>query len=234
MSQALCAVDRCRGDQEPRETRGADHLCHVCTERLRKRIAEAPALVSWLAAHVQPGRHGESDKVRGGGFVAPIPVRADVLSVIGPAATEAVLGNGDDQDNTLNIPAELDSWCQVLVEERTEHDGGTYAGPRGGKPETTAAYLLAHLEWIVQQQWAVELHDEMGRMHRTAFGLAPWDAGRHEVPGECPSCDLKALVRYDGSSYVQCEIRAGGCGRLISEDDYQFFVRVLVNEQEAS
>lgn len=42
-----------------------------------------------------------------------------------------------------------------------------------------------------------------------------------EYPVRCPTCDLLGLRREDGSSYIECWPRIGGCGRLWTEDEYE-------------
>lgn len=52
----------------------------------------------------------------------------------------------------------------------------------------------------------------------------------HKFPVRCPTCDLLALRRDDGSSYVECLPRIGGCGRLWTEDEYMNLVTVAASD----
>lgn len=221
----LCHAPRCRGDDEPRETSHSSYLCTVCTGRLRWRIAELPALVRWLHAHLTPERRGESDKVTGSAE-PPMPLRTDVLSVIGPASLDVSSNAGGlDQDDSLpNIPTELYTWCRLTAEERDLY------GPTRVDPETCATWLLGQLDWIVTQPWCAELLDEVARMHATAGRLAPWSEQRYQLDGACPSCDLKALVRHEGAIDVECDSRQGGCGRQWDEHDLPWLARTLYEE----
>lgn len=52
----------------------------------------------------------------------------------------------------------------------------------------------------------------------------------HKFPVRCPTCDLLALRREDGSSYVECLPRIGGCGRLWTEDEYLNLATVAASD----
>jgi hypothetical protein len=58
---------------------------------------------------------------------------------------------------------------------------------------------------------------------------------RRHLPNPCPSpgCDVRALIQEEGIAgepwYVECSERLGGCGRLYSENDWEWFGRLLVD-----
>lgn len=52
----------------------------------------------------------------------------------------------------------------------------------------------------------------------------------HKFPVRCPTCELLALRREDGSSYVECLPRIGGCGRLWTEAEYLNLVTVAASD----
>lgn len=52
----------------------------------------------------------------------------------------------------------------------------------------------------------------------------------HRFPLRCPTCELLALRRDDGSSYVECLPRIGGCGRLWTEPEYLNLVTVAASD----
>lgn len=56
----------------------------------------------------------------------------------------------------------------------------------------------------------------------------------HKFPVRCPTCDLLALRREDGSSYVECLPRIGGCGRLWTEDEYLNLATVAASDLKRS
>lgn len=66
--------------------------------------------------------------------------------------------------------------------------------------------------------------------HRRAMKFTGRDRLIHSFPVRCPTCDLLALRREDGSSYVECAPRIGGCGRLWKEEEYQNLVTVAASD----
>ena len=51
-----------------------------------------------------------------------------------------------------------------------------------------------------------------------------------KFPVRCPTCELLALRRDDGSSYIECLPRIGGCGRLWTENEYLNLVTVAASD----
>lgn len=73
-------------------------------------------------------------------------------------------------------------------------------------------------------QGALRFVDLHGRVRRVA--------GRsdlvHRLTPACPFCDQRALVRRNGASHVECE----SCLKPIAERHYDWFVAVVVSEEE--
>jgi len=65
-------------------------------------------------------------------------------------------------------------------------------------------------------------------LHRRAYSIAGRTELVHRLPTPCPWCDMRALVRHNGSSHVECE----NCRRIIEEKHYHWFTSVLVREEE--
>lgn len=61
-------------------------------------------------------------------------------------------------------------------------------------------------------------------LHRRAYAVAGRTKLVHRLPTPCPWCDMRSLVRHNGSSEVTCE----NCRRHIAERHYSWFVAVLV------
>jgi predicted Fe-S protein YdhL (DUF1289 family) len=65
-------------------------------------------------------------------------------------------------------------------------------------------------------------------LHRRAYSLLGRSKLVHRLDPPCPYCDHKKLVRHNGDDHVVCE----GCHRTIAEKHYDWFVAVLVHEEE--
>lgn len=192
------------------KTRHARHglLCGGCYGRLERTIAELPAVHTWLQGALQPGttagEHVTATRE------PPTPLRVDVY------------------DERVDIAGKLTEWARLVAEERQLH------GPTDSRPESTAAFLLTHLDWSAAQPWVDEYAAEMFELRRDAHTLAPWTPGTHRLPAPCPTCDALTLIRHDGADHVTCDSRAGGCGRSWSETQYRRLVLVLATEAAAS
>jgi hypothetical protein len=53
--------------------------------------------------------------------------------------------------------------------------------------------------------------------------LTGWGQLRHRLPAPCPACNERALIRYDGDSYVRCV----ACRDAWPEHEYAHLVLVL-------
>ncbi len=177
-------------------------FCKSATERLTKTIAELPALHSWLHANLASGGGG-GDKVTGTRD-KPVPINLGV------------------HDHAEHVVFTLASWARMVAEDRGLH------GPSNATPSATATFLLAHLDWIVRQDWAPDAAEEISDLSRKAHGIVPSRPERHELPAPCPAdgCGYLSLVRYDGESHVRCEV----CGAVWDEKEYVRLTIVLADE----
>jgi ribosomal protein L37AE/L43A len=98
----------------------------------------------------------------------------------------------------------LASWSRLVDEERRADDlesdlceDPTIASETG--------YLLAHFDWIAEQPWFVELHDDVLRMWTDVRRVI---GERDPIVYECPTCGWEVQPRYDGTVYT-----CSGCER---------------------
>jgi hypothetical protein len=77
--------------------------------------------------------------------------------------------------------------------------------------------------------------DELAGLRRTAHGLAPWQVQVDPLDGPCPNpvCDLCALIKVAGETYIECDPRLGGCNSLWTEQEYHRRVSELVDAEAA-
>lgn len=186
-----------------RDPHQAEHgqLCRPAYLRLEQHLAELPARSAWLHANLAAGGAGRSDMVTGTRD-KPVPIKISV------------------HDHLELIRGTLTSWATLIAEERD------LRGPANNHVNTTATFLVAHLDWSAHQPWINDLCSEINDLTRTAHQLAPSNPGKHHLPAPCPSCDLLALEREDGADYVECQ----NCGRLWQQEEYQRLVVVLAAE----
>ncbi|WP_326822022.1 hypothetical protein [Streptosporangium sp. NBC_01756] len=214
-AKALCIVPHCGGENGLREAVARRLTCAGCLNRLRRDLGAMGSIAQWLALHLAPGRSGNGDPVSGSREAA-VPIRLDIFAMLSPAP-EAVVDVYGDQIGPPSIPAVLASWAAVLIEERR------LAGPADAEVATVAAWLLRHLEWAASQEWITEMMREIAHLRRSAHGLVPWEVHVQELVGPCPSCDLRALLRVAGETYIECsnDPELGGCGDLWTVEEYE-------------
>jgi hypothetical protein len=161
---------------------------------LRRDIEITPTLDTWLGHHVAPGTGG-GVKVSGS-REAPVPVRLEVI------------------DHAAHLRHVLTSWAWLIA----EHRGLTYL--ERVTVADLAVWLGRHVAWAAGQGWIGDMCDELAGLRRTAHGLAPWQVQVDYLTGPCPSCDLRALARVAGETYIECDLRLGGCSGLWTDQEY--------------
>jgi hypothetical protein len=149
---------------------------------------------------------------------APVPIRVDVVDLLGPADERTVHDPLGDQVGHLSAATVLDGWCRLFAEERRESTPTPHVA-------TQAAWLLARLDELFKHPAIDEAAKEIGDLWHVLRRAAGLTMPRPEpCPGvPCKHCDLCLLVRVPGSEYVEC----GGCSALLTEDEYRDWCKLL-------
>lgn len=99
-------------------------LCGHCAGAVGGWLADLGSLLPRLPDALVPGQSGEQDRVSGS-REAPLPVRLDALSLLGPAAgrDRSYLDRGDDRTGEMQAGAEpvmnvLTTWVRVVMDGR--------------------------------------------------------------------------------------------------------------------
>ena len=192
-------------------------LCYACWTRLRSQLCALPAVAGWL--HVFLAAGGAAGERVSGSREDPIPLRVDILDLIGPVApnpslpviAEARVG-GSDQAGDPSILDELRAWAEQVEAETGEawEDRRTVTG--------AVTYLTGRLSWIVEQPWVDEFDARIRDLSTRAHRVAPWRAEIRRDPTPCETCGRRAIVIHLAEGHSRCEKRAGGCGRVIVWD----------------
>ncbi|MEU3600899.1 hypothetical protein ABZ714_19570 [Streptomyces sp. NPDC006798] len=211
MTCAVCA--RPIPHQEQHRT-----ACHRCGDRIAALLRELPHQLVLLGASLQRDVRPSADSGAPGRGRAhsPLPLRADVLTLIGPAAPGPVRGHGHDQTGPTPIPALLRSWALALAD-----DLGVPVPP--GPATAHAAWLARHHRHLVTRPWIADFHTELLDAVRAARAITLTAPRRHPLPTPCP-CGAFGLVRTDWDTYISCQV----CGRLLTENEYQRHDRTVM------
>lgn len=152
-------------------------LCVRCHRVLERDLAEMPARLSLLRAHL--GGYttaGRSERPATGS--SPVPLNVDAHDLL-QAADGA-----------------LWAWIQLVCEERT------LRGP--DSHDRASGWLLGQLSWLTGQPWVDDLADELHDLTNECERIIRSAPRRHRLEAPCPSCSTYELGRWDGSDHVDC------------------------------
>ncbi|MFE0451617.1 hypothetical protein ACFW2D_10050 [Streptomyces sp. NPDC058914] len=191
------------------------HTCVACQSRIRGLLSALPEQYCFLAMSRQREQGGGGDGRSSTRLHAPLPGREDTLNLMGPWARQSVT-DAEDQVGPVPVLAVLESWCQVVTEER----GLT---PVRVHVSSMTDRLLRHLPWIVGQAWIADFELELRELMKAVKAITRTEPRRVPLPVLCPSCEMLTLVREDHSGWaaecVQCS------SVKLDERDYQALVR---------
>ncbi|MFI6337819.1 hypothetical protein [Streptomyces sp. NPDC050535] len=203
-----CLVPACGRGLRPDEAHRA--ACGRCEHRIRGWLRELARQLPLLQASLQHERGATQGGPRGGRAHAPLPVRGDVLTLLGPAAPGPVRDPSGDQGGPVPIHALIRAWAELLADERGR------PLPRLRPGETYGGYLAAHLPYALTRPWIAELHQELADLIRRVRAITRTEPQRRPRPAPCPGCGAFGLVQEDWQTYIDCTV----CGQLLTPDEY--------------
>lgn len=182
-------------------------LDFAAATRLTRQLAELPELITYAHLALMPGSGPRGARVSGATRSAPLPLRLDALSDLGPAAASPVRDPYGDQAGRTPVAGIIAGWVRLHLEE-SDHRLGD--GTLGGQ----LAYLARRpvRAWAVLQPWADEYAAEIDDTHRALQPYALLRARRRLLQVPCPRCQLLTLVVEDGKD-AECE--NPGCGVIL-------------------
>ncbi|MFE5159660.1 hypothetical protein ACFRNT_14290 [Streptomyces sp. NPDC056697] len=207
---AHCAISRCGRPLREEESHRA--ACSLCEHRIRGWLTELPHQMPLLAASLERDGGGPAIGGTSGRAVAPVPLRLDVLNLLGPAASSTVHDPHADQTGPVPILAILGDWADHLATDRGQ------APPAHRTVESCTGYLAAHLPYALARGWIAELHAELGELVNRIRGITRTEPRRRSLPAPCPGTDCRTfgLVEIDWADYIECTV----CGRLLTRAEY--------------
>ncbi|WP_320784160.1 hypothetical protein [Streptomyces sp. CRN 30] len=225
-----CAAATCRRSLRDHELAAQQLLCGPCVHLIGVWLtAELPRQITVLEA----SRERETTGVSAGGRTvhptAPLPGRADILNLLGPAAWDDTVRDPygearEDQHGAVPIAGTLTAWARVICDDERH-----WNPPTSTSPLALAAWLArpAILGWAARRPWAGDLHDELDSMMRTIRATTRISPRRRAVPQPCPRCDSLTLVETDHQLYVECSDE--NCQALYTRDELAVAARLSVD-----
>ncbi|MFE7517261.1 hypothetical protein ACFU8I_39445 [Streptomyces sp. NPDC057540] len=194
-------------------THPAEHArtaCTRCEHRIRSWLGEIPRQAVLLTASLELGTRPAQGFGGAGRAHSPLPVRADVLTLLGPAAPGPVRDTTSDQSDRPPVHAVLHAWADQLAE-----DLGHMLPPITPRAPY-ADYLARHLGHIVRTGWVALMHDELNDLVRRIRAVTSTEPRRRPMDAPCPACGAFGLGHLDWAAYIDCE----ACGLLLTPDEY--------------
>jgi hypothetical protein len=153
---------RRHGDRSDRaQTEGKSQLCTQCEDRLQdwlKKIPDNYALVPLFIEHGTTDTNPESKATKGA--TAQAPMRLDAIDLLDTRRGRIWNGLAPATDRR-GVIGVLQPWVDITREGRTLTSITTIT-------VVSACQLLGrHLLWIAEQDWAVELYDDIKKLHRS-------------------------------------------------------------------
>ena len=195
-------------------------------DRLRTQLGQLPELITLARLALAPGSGRRGARVSGATRTAPLPCRVDVLSLVGPTATDTVHDEHGDQDDTPGLDL-LTSWARTVIDDRQRANdwSGWFRVSSGLHPldwresnvSLAIGYLLLHLPFAAARPYARDMADEIGRLHGHLNRAAGQPIAAPAQRKVCPTCQhLSITIRPDGMRECSNE----DCQAVRSQDEY--------------
>lgn len=214
------------GNQAP----GTDAvLCPACVYQLRAWLRELPLHLPLLAASLQPDT-GPAQRSGSGRAHAPLPLRLDVLDLIGPGHPVPLDDPHGDQSAGIPMTALLYGWARYIAAEHpavrrdqhgTQHSApcdGAWARQGTGVPGL-CAWLTAYLPYAATREWVDELHQQIGELVERVRRITHTTPRRHSKQAPCPvpDCQAFALTGTEDQLHITCQ----ACGGRLTPEEYE-------------
>lgn len=153
---------------------------------LRYQLLEIPDLCTQAYEDLQPSSN-RATGMPSGTRTPPLPVREDILSLLGPAAAGDVHDPYGDQSGPVPAATVLSSWCEVI-----------WGYPCRSIP-TACRLLLDNHRVACEADYAQDYAHEIRGLYRTLTGLARTYSPPLAL--RCPRCTQYSLVTDPGAGY---------------------------------
>lgn len=147
-------------------------------------------------------------------------------------------GDMTAQTGATPVAAELAGWVKLAAEElgvTVPRVGRVVNGPYGPVRRTSSADVPALCRFLAVQHdriCALDWADDYAQAVHDLWVYAMTRTGRFDGRPEpmdgipCPGCDLMALVRYPGEDGRTCDKADGGCGKWLSDQEYEQWTKM--------
>jgi hypothetical protein len=203
------------------------YACEACAYRLRAMLLELPRHMPLLAELLRPGS-GLPGRGGGGRAHSPMPVRLDVMDLLGPGHVVVLADPHGDQSAGVPITPLLYGWARYIAASvpsvtRDRHDTVRIQpcdGPwsrRGSDVAAWCHWLIAYLPYAVTQSWISDMYQQIEDLIWRVRGKTDRRPRRTKRSAPCPECSWFELVSIEGEPHIVCE----ACGHRLTAEEYR-------------
>lgn len=232
------------------------HACQACTHRMRGYLATIVAELPELQACLRPGAAPTGGRGAGRAH-SPMPLRLDVLNLLGPGYIGTVREPGE-QTGVLPLLPLLDWWTNYIARQHFTawRTGGTVwmapcegAATQAERPSCSCRsqrrprrarsaeqviaawcrWLAAYLPYAITQPWVHQLDGDLAEAVAAVRDITRSVPQRHVRLAPCPRCEVTAMVAVDGVWEIVCE----ACRYRMEPDAYARHAAEVLPEQHA-
>ncbi|MGW7195528.1 hypothetical protein [Streptomyces chryseus] len=203
------------------------HACATCVRQLQAWLREIPRQLPLLQASLRPETAAHTGRTGGAAYAhAPLPLRLDVLSLLGPGHPVPTADPYGDFQGAVPIASLLYGWAHYLAGDMPAVARDTHgtvhispceaAAPRHGTSVTAwCHWLTAYLPHAARRPWVRDLHHQLQDLTTHIRRITHAEPQRHPKTAPCPHCEAFALVEIDWQG-ICCE----ACGQHLEPEQY--------------
>ncbi|MDT0476220.1 hypothetical protein RM863_29255 [Streptomyces sp. DSM 41014] len=220
MTTVPCPAATCTRALNAAERDAGQTLCTPCVDIIGVWLRELPLQITVLEGSRQRESTGAGTGGRTVHRTAPLPGRADVLNLLGPAPWTPVHDPHSDQHGTPSIVGVLIPWVRLITEELR------WNPPVSLTPDGLAVWLARPrpMTWASRAPWAGDYRDELHELIGTVRATTSLRPRRRAVAQPCPRCDSLTLTAVDHQLYTECST----CESMYTRDELALAARITV------
>ncbi|MFG2671383.1 hypothetical protein [Streptomyces sp. NPDC048445] len=202
------------------------YLCEGCAYRMHTWLREIPRHLPLLRDSLRPDT-GPAQRGGSGRAHSPLPVRIEVLDLLGPGHVVALPDPHGDQSVGVPLAPLLYGWARYLAAElpsvRLDEHGTVRIEPctgpvarRGSSITAWCSWLDAYLPYAATRPWAADMYEQLEAVLQRIRRITHTAPRRHPKDAPCPSCSAFALVAVDDEWHISCQ----ACSVRLTPDEY--------------